>query len=144
MEYEPGYDISFNKPKSPNDATDTNDLPVSYGTGYDCSKDRSLCSCSRANNDVRGAGSGLSNYRNLVNCNNCSRFLVPRNFCKIPTPHLYDNVACAGSGNGFDSITLAAVAAAAAVNNAEDNKYTMILSRSCKPLKFSFASEWLV
>lgn len=31
-------------------------------------------------------------------------------------------------------------------DNAEDNnkKYTMILSKSCKPLKYSFASEWLV
>lgn len=127
---EPAYDISFKfKTKPDKDQQDLNSLrsnPLrrSSSKTFDSIDDHAIvnsCSCI----------SCQSSHCNLVICNVCSRHFVENDYLN----HFYYRYETADS----------AVNAAAAFNAEDNNKiYTMILSRSCKPLKFSFASEWLV
>lgn len=130
-------------------------------TSFHSIDSNSLNSCCSSN-------SYPSSHSNLINCNMFSSHLTA-NLCKLPLQchydgymdqrqryyhqhhrqqyHCYDHQQPQTyySHKHHDGIAGFASTATTAPN-AEDNnkKYTMILSRSCKPLKFSFASEWLV
>lgn len=133
-------------------------------TSFHSIDSNSLNSCCSSN-------SYPSSHSNLINCNMFSSHLTA-NLCKLPLQchydgymdqrqryyhqhhrqqyHCYDHQQpqtyySHKHHNGIAGFASTAANATTAPN-AEDNnkKYTMILSRSCKPLKFSFASEWLV
>lgn len=126
---EPNRDISFKTPK--HHRTNSRNYCYTPRDGGNVSDGTGPCFL-----EAPQSGS-VSSYKNLVNCSNCSRCLT-RPFCKLHSNHLYGSNcsnAMAHASTDADAVT---------APNAEDNKYTMILSRSCRPLKFSFASEWLV
>lgn len=111
---------------NPNQNTDINSLSYKYSNNVEVASTAVNCndSCTatvnnRSNNSGNVTCSANANVNvnaNInVNCNNVSSMQNAKNICKSNTTH----------------------------EIAEDNNYAMILS-SCKPLKFSFASEWLV
>lgn len=135
---EPEYDISFKfntKTTEKSKDTDFNNLrsnPLNRGgsiKSFDSSGSASVNICQ-------------SSHSNLINCIIC-RTHFAENLCKLPLQQHND---CINHHYNYHERSVAGATAAAVAANAEDNNknYTMILSRSCKPLKFSFASEWLV
>ena len=165
---EPEYDISFKfnakaKSSSPNSNNNSNNNNKNskqfYYTGnsnYNCRNtirnDSPPSRGSLKSYDSCGGTSG--SYESFhssiyINCSICSS----NRLCKL-MKHNDNNGGDLSSVHQYYYKTGHRTAIAAtsgnanviANSNAEDNnrKYTMILSRSCKPLKFSFASEWLV
>lgn len=151
-------------------ADDYNDN-LRYNQNSRCSMTSFHSIDSNSLNSCCSSNSYPSSHSNLINCNMFSSHLTA-NLCKLPLQchydgymdqrqryyhqhhrqqyHCYDHQQpqtyySHKHHNGIAGFASTAANATTAPN-AEDNnkKYTMILSRSCKPLKFSFASEWLV
>uniref|UniRef100_A0A034WW96 Uncharacterized protein n=1 Tax=Bactrocera dorsalis TaxID=27457 RepID=A0A034WW96_BACDO len=107
---------------NPSQDTDINSLSYKYAsnrtvasTAVNCNDSCKATVSKRSNNSSNVTCSANVNVNANVNCNNVSSMQNAKNICKLNATH----------------------------EIAEDNNYAMILS-SCKPLKFSFASEWLV
>lgn len=111
---------------NPNQNTDINSLSYKYASNVNVasaavnSNENCEATVSNRSNDSSNVTCSANvnvnvNVNANVNCNNVSSMQNAENICKLNTTH----------------------------EIAEDNNYAMILS-SCKPLKFSFASEWLV
>uniref|UniRef100_W8C6G6 Uncharacterized protein n=1 Tax=Ceratitis capitata TaxID=7213 RepID=W8C6G6_CERCA len=99
----------------PNQNIDINSLSYKYANDLD-DKSSNVSSGNVISSDAYVNVNANANVNANVNCRNViSSMQNAQNLCKLNTTH----------------------------EIAEDNNYAVILS-SCKPLKFSFASEWLV
>lgn len=155
---EPEYDISFKfnaraNSSSPHNQTSNNNNKQYYyvaNSNYNCRSNNNNSPLSRDSlksyDSCGGTSGSYESFHSSIGSSSHRCKLSKHNYDSDKTIVHHHQLIHSEPYFATSHATAIVAANINANSNAEDNnrRYAMILSRSCKPLKFSFASEWLV